>query len=238
MKRWLVAALLAVLATRASDMAVVWVKHDFSWDGPLARWIARRCRQVVGVSEAVIRTFGPSSDSRMSVVPSGVSVDPIDRGRARRVVLELLGCEADAAVIALAGRVTPVRGQLELLEAAGMPPGVINFVPGDPAAISNSVLSHRDLAGVHFTGSTAVFNSMWKTIGAANSGAVLVSVAWSVSLVLAPLTALKARLARSSSSPDRSIATTVLSNVGASGLLAIAVTSRFCSAIPASSAGK
>jgi 1-pyrroline-5-carboxylate dehydrogenase len=55
---------------------------------------------------------------------------------------------------------------MKLFEAAGMPRGVINFVPGDPAAISDIVLSHADLAGVHFTGSTAVFNSMWKTIGA------------------------------------------------------------------------
>jgi 1-pyrroline-5-carboxylate dehydrogenase len=55
---------------------------------------------------------------------------------------------------------------MRILEEAGMPPGVINFVPGDPAEISNTLLAHRDLAGVHFTGSTAVFNSMWKTIGA------------------------------------------------------------------------
>jgi len=55
---------------------------------------------------------------------------------------------------------------MRLLEAAGLPPGVINFVPGDAAEISNVVLAHRDLAGVHFTGSTAVFNSMWRTIGA------------------------------------------------------------------------
>ncbi len=55
---------------------------------------------------------------------------------------------------------------MRLLEAAGLPPGVINFVPGDAAEISNAVLAHRDLAGVHFTGSTAVFNSMWRTIGA------------------------------------------------------------------------
>ncbi len=55
---------------------------------------------------------------------------------------------------------------LSLLEEAGLPPGVINFVPGDPVMISDTVLAHRDLAGVHFTGSTAVFNSMWKTIGA------------------------------------------------------------------------
>lgn len=54
---------------------------------------------------------------------------------------------------------------LQILEEAGLPPGVINFVPGDPAEISKVALAHRDLAGVHFTGSTAVFNSMWETIG-------------------------------------------------------------------------
>jgi 1-pyrroline-5-carboxylate dehydrogenase len=55
---------------------------------------------------------------------------------------------------------------MKLLEEAGLPPGVINFVPGDAVMISDALLSHRDLAGVHFTGSTGVFNSMWKTIGA------------------------------------------------------------------------
>jgi 1-pyrroline-5-carboxylate dehydrogenase len=59
---------------------------------------------------------------------------------------------------------------MQLLEEAGLPPGVINFVPGDAAAISNVLLTHRDLAGVHFTGSTTVFQSMWKTIGASVDG--------------------------------------------------------------------
>ncbi len=54
---------------------------------------------------------------------------------------------------------------MKVLEAAGLPPGVINFVPGDPALISDALLTHADLGGVHFTGSTTVFNGMWKTIG-------------------------------------------------------------------------
>ncbi len=54
---------------------------------------------------------------------------------------------------------------MRLLEAAGMPPGVINLVAGDSSMISRALLSNRDLAGVHFTGSTEVFNSMWETIG-------------------------------------------------------------------------
>jgi 1-pyrroline-5-carboxylate dehydrogenase len=54
---------------------------------------------------------------------------------------------------------------MRLLEAAGLPPGVINFVPGDAVQISNQLLASRDLAGIHFTGSTAVFNGMWKKVG-------------------------------------------------------------------------
>jgi 1-pyrroline-5-carboxylate dehydrogenase len=54
---------------------------------------------------------------------------------------------------------------LRLLHEAGLPPGVINFLPGDAAMISDIALTHEELAGVHFTGSTGVFNSMWSTIG-------------------------------------------------------------------------
>ena len=54
---------------------------------------------------------------------------------------------------------------VRLLEAAGLPPGVINFVPGDAAQISSIVLDSPQLAGIHFTGSTAVFNTMWKRVG-------------------------------------------------------------------------
>jgi 1-pyrroline-5-carboxylate dehydrogenase len=55
---------------------------------------------------------------------------------------------------------------MRLLEAAGLPPGVINFVPGDAGAISDVALGSHDLAGIHFTGSTAVFNEMWHRVGA------------------------------------------------------------------------
>ena len=54
---------------------------------------------------------------------------------------------------------------MRLLEAAGMPPGVINFLPGDAIQISNTLLDSPELAGVHFTGSTAVFNALWKRAG-------------------------------------------------------------------------
>jgi 1-pyrroline-5-carboxylate dehydrogenase len=54
---------------------------------------------------------------------------------------------------------------MRLLQEAGMPPGVINFVPGDAAQISEVLLNSRDLAGIHFTGSTGVFNMMWRKVG-------------------------------------------------------------------------
>src|SRR5689334_15206837 len=52
----------------------------------------------------------------------------------------------------------------KLLEEAGLPPGVINFLPGDPIEVSDVLLSSRELAGLHFTGSTAVFQALWQTI--------------------------------------------------------------------------
>ncbi len=54
---------------------------------------------------------------------------------------------------------------MTILEEAGMPPGVVNFVPGDSRMITDVILSSPDLAGVHFTGSTAVFQSIWSRVG-------------------------------------------------------------------------
>jgi 1-pyrroline-5-carboxylate dehydrogenase len=53
---------------------------------------------------------------------------------------------------------------MKILEEAGLPAGVINFVPGSGSLISNIVLKHRDLAGIHFTGSNATFNTLWKQV--------------------------------------------------------------------------
>src|SRR5881275_1394262 len=54
---------------------------------------------------------------------------------------------------------------LKLLEEAGLPPGVINFVPGPAVQISDSLLLDRALAGIHFTGSTEVFQALWRRVG-------------------------------------------------------------------------
>jgi 1-pyrroline-5-carboxylate dehydrogenase len=52
----------------------------------------------------------------------------------------------------------------KLLEAAGLPPGVVNFVPGPGSEVGDPVLASPDLAGLHFTGSTAVFQRMWRNV--------------------------------------------------------------------------
>ena len=54
---------------------------------------------------------------------------------------------------------------MRLLEAAGLPPGVINLVTGDGQAVSQVALTHPDLAGIHFTGSTPTFQHLWRTVG-------------------------------------------------------------------------
>jgi 1-pyrroline-5-carboxylate dehydrogenase len=55
---------------------------------------------------------------------------------------------------------------LRLLEEAGLPPGVINFVPGSGAKVGDPVFAHGDFAGLHFTGSTSTFHGMWRTMAA------------------------------------------------------------------------
>jgi 1-pyrroline-5-carboxylate dehydrogenase len=54
---------------------------------------------------------------------------------------------------------------MRLLEAAGLPPGVINLVTGDGKAVSEVALVHPELAGVHFTGSTPTFRALWRAVG-------------------------------------------------------------------------
>jgi len=54
---------------------------------------------------------------------------------------------------------------MKLMEAAGFPPGVINFLPGSGSQVGNPVMASPHLTGIHFTGSTPVFRGMWKAIG-------------------------------------------------------------------------
>jgi len=53
---------------------------------------------------------------------------------------------------------------MKIFKEAGLPDGVINFVPGPGSVIGNAVLKHKDLGGIHFTGSNATFNSLWRGV--------------------------------------------------------------------------
>jgi glycosyltransferase involved in cell wall biosynthesis len=110
------AALVAGLA--ASGVPVVWVKHDFSWDGLLAALIASRCDQVVGVSAAVTQTFGKRQRRKVRVVHNGIPPITADRATSRELVQELLGGADPDEVLILVGRLHPAKGQIELVEAA------------------------------------------------------------------------------------------------------------------------
>ncbi|HET7385242.1 MAG TPA: L-glutamate gamma-semialdehyde dehydrogenase [Nocardioidaceae bacterium] len=59
---------------------------------------------------------------------------------------------------------------MQVLEEAGMPPGVINMLPGDGLDVSKVALAHPDLAGIHFTGSTATFQRLWSQVGEGITG--------------------------------------------------------------------
>src|SRR5262245_11830150 len=106
------AALVGVLSTR---MPIVWAKHDFSYDGRLARFVAGRCALVVGVSEAVTKTF--RDRSRIEVVHNGLAPGVVDRQAGRERLEQALDGPV-GEVVALVGRFDPVKGHRELLAIA------------------------------------------------------------------------------------------------------------------------
>lgn len=103
----------AAAVSVAALLPTVWVKHDHSYDGRVGRLIARRCRVVVGVSEAALTGIGTPGNSR--VVHTGMPLPVVDRGAARALVDDLAG---GRPVVSLVGRLDPVKGHRELLAAA------------------------------------------------------------------------------------------------------------------------
>jgi len=132
------AALVASLAALGTRTPVIWVKHDFSFDGRLARLIAARCNEVIGVSAAVTATFPGRMRGKVRVVHNGIGKVVVDEAAGRRRLHELLGPPAPAAVVALVARLEPVKGQDELLMVArpladAVPGARIAFIGGESA---------------------------------------------------------------------------------------------------------
>lgn len=113
------AALVAALAP-VSGVPIIWVKHDFSWDGVLARLIAHRCEQIVGVTRAVTGMFSEKHRSRIHVVLPGIPKPlEVERSAARVRARELFRSLPDTGqVTILVGRLEPTKGQRELIEIA------------------------------------------------------------------------------------------------------------------------
>jgi len=110
------AALACVLARPRAP--VLWVKHDFSFDGWLVRFIARRCAAVVGVSEAVLAALGEDDRRRAQVVYNGVEVSTVDRSKAARGLRAELGITQGQALVGIVGRMHPVKGYGDFIAAA------------------------------------------------------------------------------------------------------------------------
>ena len=108
------AAVVCAAAMPGTHLPLIWVKHDFSWDGPLARAVARRCTQVVGVSMAVTETFRGATRKKVHVVHNGLPELAVDREEGRRRVEALLGGPAED-VVSLVARIDPTKGHRELL---------------------------------------------------------------------------------------------------------------------------
>ena len=128
------AALVAVLATTGrAGPPVLWLKHDFSWDGRLGSWVARRCARVVGVSSAVVAALpADRRDVVLTGVPPAPDV-PVEQARVRLRTAADLG--ADVPVALLVGRLHPVKGHLDAFAAVGLAlpevPGLALVVVGD-----------------------------------------------------------------------------------------------------------
>jgi glycosyltransferase involved in cell wall biosynthesis len=110
------AALVAVIATAGTGAPVTWLKVDYARDGWLARLIAARCRQVIGVSSAVTETFRGRLRRKVRVVHCGLPDRRIEPGDGRALALRLVGSEQEVPVVGHVGRFFHAKGQLELVE--------------------------------------------------------------------------------------------------------------------------
>jgi glycosyltransferase involved in cell wall biosynthesis len=108
------AAVVCAVATFGTRFPLIWVKHDFSWDGWLARAVARRCSQVVGVSEAVTETFRGDTRCKVHIVHNGLPPLEVDRDKGRWTMESLLG-PSPGEVVSLVGRIDPAKGHRELM---------------------------------------------------------------------------------------------------------------------------
>ena len=143
------AALVSALATRGTAPPIIWVKHDFSWDGRLAHVVASRCALVVCVSQAVAGTFPPRLRPKIRVVRTGIAPPSVDRETGRSVLRQALQASPAARLITQVGYLHPVKAQLELVEIIPrllerLPGTRFAFVGGEDTSVPEYALMVRD----------------------------------------------------------------------------------------------
>jgi glycosyltransferase involved in cell wall biosynthesis len=149
------AAIVSVLAAVGTRVPVVWVRHDFSWEGWRARALASRCRRVICVSQALTRTFPRAMANKIDVVHTGIPDITLDRDEARRQVLRGIGDQTAGPLVSLVGHLIPGKGHLELVEIAprlleGMPNARLLLVGDQPSGLFGDYVGrlHERIAGL------------------------------------------------------------------------------------------
>jgi glycosyltransferase involved in cell wall biosynthesis len=149
------AAIVSVLAAGGTRVPVIWVRHDFSWEGWRARALASRCRRVICVSQALTRTFPRAMANKIDVVHTGIPDITLDREDARQQVLRAIGDQTASPLVSLVGHLIPGKGHLELVEIAPrlleeMPSARLLLVGDQPSELFGDYVGrlHERVAGL------------------------------------------------------------------------------------------
>lgn len=129
-------ALIAGVATLGTRTRVVWVKHDFSWDGPLAWLTALLSAKVVGVSRAAVANLTRVFRRRTVVIYNGVPQPEVAAHVDRADLRDLLGAPGDPFVISLVGRLHEVKGHRDLIRIG---PDLLERIPEGHVAVIGGV---------------------------------------------------------------------------------------------------
>ncbi|MFN2595265.1 MAG: glycosyltransferase family 4 protein [Actinomycetota bacterium] len=114
------AAFACGIATMGTRIKVVWVKHDFSFEGAFASAVGAAVDRTVGVSKASISQLRGPAVRKATYVHTGIDHVPADRSVARRALLEQMRWPDDSFVIGAVGRLDPTKGFAELIRAAAI----------------------------------------------------------------------------------------------------------------------
>jgi glycosyltransferase involved in cell wall biosynthesis len=111
------AAFVGAFAVAGTRRRLIWHRHDSTGDGWIASALARRVHLIVGVSDTVNSVIADRGRNRVRTIYNGVPSFQVDRAAAREMVLKHLGVSGNPRVVLLAGRLSPQKGQLDLIDA-------------------------------------------------------------------------------------------------------------------------